>query len=83
MKWLIKIINATITSASNRAAIINNSKVAYTDDAANIALAEWQSWVIDLSTVGGSLENVTNLTIGVDGANAAGMLYIDEIGLYP
>jgi hypothetical protein len=62
---------------------INNSKVAYTDDAANIALAEWQSWVIDLSTVGGSLENVTNLTIGVDGANAAGMLYIDEIGLYP
>ena len=28
MKWLIKIINATITSASNRAAIISNSKVA-------------------------------------------------------
>jgi len=62
---------------------INNSKVAYTEDAANIALAEWQSWVIDLATVGGNLENVTSLTIGVDGATAAGMLYIDEIRLYP
>jgi hypothetical protein len=62
---------------------INNSKVAYTGDAANIALAEWQSWVIDLATVGGNLENVTSLTIGVDGTSAAGMLYIDEIGLYP
>jgi hypothetical protein len=62
---------------------INNTKVAYADDAANIARAEWQAWIIDLSAVGGNLENVTSLTIGVDGASAAGMLYIDEISLYP
>jgi len=62
---------------------INNTKVSYTDDAANIARAEWQAWVIDLTQVGGNLQNVTSLTIGVDGSNAAGMLYIDEIGLYP
>jgi hypothetical protein len=62
---------------------INNTKVAYTDDAANIVRAEWQAWVIDLSAVGGNLQNVTSLTIGVDGGSAAGMLYIDEIGLYP
>jgi hypothetical protein len=62
---------------------INNTKVAYTGDASNISLAEWQAWIIDLSEVGGNLQNVTSLTIGVDGANAAGMLYIDEIGLYP
>ena len=62
---------------------INSTKVAYADDAANIARAEWQAWVIDLSAVGGNLQNVMSLTIGVDGGNAAGMLYIDEIGLYP
>jgi len=62
---------------------INNTKVVYPDDAANIARAEWQAWVIDLSAVGGNLQDVTSLTIGVDGATAAGMLYIDEIGLYP
>jgi len=62
---------------------INNTKVAYAEDAADIARAEWQTWVIDLSQVGGNLQNVTSLTIGVDGATAAGMLYIDEIGLYP
>jgi len=62
---------------------VNNSKVTYDGDPANMARAEWQAWVIDLSQVGGNLQNVTSLTIGVDGANAAGMLYIDEIGLYP
>jgi hypothetical protein len=62
---------------------INNTKVSYTGDGANISLAEWQAWVIDLSELGGNLQNVQTLTIGVDGASAAGMLYIDEIGLYP
>ena len=62
---------------------INNAKVAYTDDPVNIARTEWQAWIIDLAQVGGNLQNVTSLTVGVDGANAAGMLYIDEIGLYP
>jgi hypothetical protein len=62
---------------------INNTQVSYTDDAANIARSEWQNWAIDLTQVGGNLQNVTSLTIGVDGANAAGMLYFDEIGLYP
>jgi hypothetical protein len=32
--------------------------------------------------MGVDLQNVTSLTIGVDGANASGMLYIDEIRLY-
>ena len=32
---------------------------------------------------GASLSNVTSLTIGVDGASAAGVLYIDDIRLYP
>jgi hypothetical protein len=59
---------------------INNTKV---DGAPDISQAGWQPWIIDLSTVGGNLQSVTSLSIGVDGANAAGMVYIDSIGLYP
>jgi hypothetical protein len=62
---------------------INNSRVTYTGDAADITRAEWKAWIIDLSEVGGNLQNVTSLTIGVDGASASGILYIDEIGLSP
>jgi len=61
---------------------INNSKVVYSGDAGDIAQAQWLQWNIDLSSVAG-LENVTQLTIGVDGASAAGVLYIDDIRLYP
>jgi len=58
---------------------INSTKVPCAD---SLALEGWQIWNIDLSTVSG-LQNVTSLTIGVDGGNAAGMLYIDDIRLYP
>jgi len=59
---------------------INNARV---DGGPDISQPGWQSWNIDLSTVGGDLTNVTSLTIGIDGANAAGKLYIDSIHLYP
>jgi hypothetical protein len=58
---------------------INNNKIVY-DGEVNKAL--WMQWPIDLSGVGG-LQNVNSLTVGVDGASAAGMLYIDDIRLYP
>ena len=61
---------------------INNSKISYDLDATDITRAGWQAWNIDLAGVSG-LQNVTSLTIGVDGASAAGMLYIDDIRLYP
>jgi hypothetical protein len=61
---------------------INNIKVVYTGDAADITQAQWQQWNIDLTSLDG-LQNVTTLTIGVDGVSAAGMLYIDDIRLYP
>jgi hypothetical protein len=62
---------------------INNAKVLYNGDSADIARALWQPWIIDLFALGGVLDNVQTLTIGVDGASAAGQLYIDEIRLYP
>jgi len=61
---------------------INNAKVSYDGDPADIARGAWQARNIDLRAVGG-LQNVTSLTLGVDGANAAGMLYFDDIRLYP
>jgi len=58
---------------------INGTKVVYDGD---ITQEQWQEWTIDLAALGG-LQNVTALTIGVDGASAAGMLYIDDIRLNP
>ncbi len=62
---------------------INNTKVAYNGDAANLAKAAWQAWNIDLSTVSASLNSVSSLTIGVEGSGSKGLLYIDDIRLYP
>ncbi|UCD53393.1 MAG: hypothetical protein JSW27_12230, partial [Phycisphaerales bacterium] len=61
---------------------INGTKVAYDGPAANIRRAAWQLWSIDLSTVG-NVSNVRALTIGIEGAGAQGIVYIDDIRLYP
>ena len=60
---------------------INNTKIPYDQDPADIANGSWLVWLIDLSSVSG-LNNVTSLSIGVDGAGAAGTIYLDEIKLY-
>ena len=63
---------------------INNTKVTYDLDAAHIAIAQWQAWNIDLSSlVNASLQSVTDLIIGVEGDGAIGTLYIDDIRVYP
>jgi Concanavalin A-like lectin/glucanases superfamily/F5/8 type C domain len=62
---------------------INDVKVAYNGDAADIASTVWQPWNIDLSAVGGNLASVTTLTIGIEGAAAQGILYIDDVRLSP
>lgn len=61
---------------------INNIKITYDGDASDIASSIWQPWNIDLTAASG-LQNVQSLTIGVDGATAKGMLYFDDIRLYP
>jgi len=62
---------------------INGTKVLYDGEATDIAEATWLPWNIDLSAVGGNLSNVTSLTIGIEGAGASGVVYIDDIRLYP
>ncbi|NQV35555.1 MAG: hypothetical protein HQ515_22870, partial [Phycisphaeraceae bacterium] len=61
---------------------INNTKIVYDLSATDIALSAWQAWNIDLTAVTGNLRNVTTLSFGVDGANASGMILIDDIRLY-
>ncbi len=62
---------------------INNTKIPYDGAAADIAETGWLPWNINLSATGANLSNVTSLTIGVEGAGASGMLYLDDIRLYP
>ncbi|MBN1361865.1 MAG: carbohydrate binding domain-containing protein [Sedimentisphaerales bacterium] len=62
---------------------IDGTRVDYDGDPADLARTVWQPWNIDLSAVAGNLANVTKLTIGIDGAGAAGLVYIDDILLSP
>ncbi len=62
---------------------IDNTKVLYNGQAEDVKRTLWQPWNIDLASTGATLTNVTKLAIGIDGAAAAGVLYIDDIRLYP
>jgi len=62
---------------------INNSKVTYEGLPGALQRTQWLPWNIDLSTVAGNPQSVTSLTIGVDGASASGIVYVDDIRLYP
>jgi len=61
---------------------INGSKVVYGGDAGDIAKVQWQQWNIALALLGVNLQNVTKLSIGIDGNGATGKLYFDDIRLY-
>ena len=62
---------------------INGTTVVYSGDATDIDKVQWQPWNVDLSGVGVDLSNVTELTIGIEGDGAEGIVYIDDIRLYP
>jgi hypothetical protein len=62
---------------------INGAKVVYDGSPEAIKAAQWQQWDIDLASVGADVQAVRTLGIGVDGAGAEGVLYIDDIRLYP
>jgi hypothetical protein len=61
---------------------INNTKLVYDGDAADLGRLGWQAWNVNLSAAG-NVSNVRSLTIGVEGSGATGKLYIDDIRLYP
>jgi len=59
---------------------INNTKILYNGDAADIGQTAWIQWNINLSGVSG-LSNVRSLTLGIEGG-ASGVVYVDDIRLY-
>jgi len=61
---------------------INGAKIPYDGSAVNLTKATWNLWSIDLSTAG-NVSDVTSLIIGVEGAGASGVVYIDDVRLYP
>ncbi|MHC4487954.1 MAG: LamG-like jellyroll fold domain-containing protein [Planctomycetota bacterium] len=61
---------------------VNGTKVIYGGDAGDTAKPQWNQWNIDLASVGTNLQNVTKLSIGIDGNGASGTLYVDDIRLY-
>jgi hypothetical protein len=60
---------------------IDNLKIPYPGNAADLATQAWTPWPIDLTSRGASLKSVSTLSIGVDGNGASGLLYIDDIRL--
>lgn len=60
---------------------INNKQVDYDGDDTDIAAGEWIVWEIALSSVSTDLEDVESMTIGIE--DGEGMLYVDDIILYP
>ena len=61
-------------------AMINNTKLTYSGALDSLL---WHYFNIDLSSVNTNLQSITKLTIGVEGANASGMILIDDIRLHP
>jgi hypothetical protein len=59
---------------------INGRKVTYPDNA-HLSEPTWHQWNIDLASLGTSLNAVTSMSIGVEGAGS-GMILIDDILLY-
>jgi hypothetical protein len=61
---------------------INGVKVLFQGSTDALKRPSWTQWNIDLATVGGNLQSVRTLSIGIDGAGATGILYVDDIRLY-
>jgi len=67
---------------------VNDSKVVYAGDAADIKQPSWQQWNIDLTLIGVDVWNVRKLAIGFGdetnvAPNGSGVVYFDDIRLYP
>lgn len=58
---------------------IGNKTISYSGDSSDISAEEWITWEIGLTATSASLTSVSDLSIGIDGSNAEGLLYIDDI----
>jgi len=64
---------------------INDFKITYDGDAANLTHTGWQMWYVDLTASGVNLGDVTTLSIGFErmgGLGGQGVVFLDSIRLY-
>ena len=61
---------------------VNAFKVPYDGDPGDIARDEWSQISIDLASLQTNLQNVTEISVGIDGAGS-GFIYVDDIQLWP
>jgi len=57
---------------------INGTKVS---GGGSTTMAMWNQWNIDLASTGANLQNVTSVTVGVEGSGS-GVIYVDDLRLY-
>jgi len=62
---------------------VNGKKVAYAGAADDLKKAQWVQWTVDLTPLGVDLTKVTSVVVGVEGAAASGILYLDDLQLLP
>ena len=60
---------------------VNDTKVVHPEDPAALPPVWWTQWNIDLTHLGADLTRVRSLTVGIEGAGAKGVLYVDDIQL--
>ena len=64
---------------------VNNARILYNGDAADIARPQWKRWKINLAPLGINLGNVASLSIGFErtgGSGGTGKVLIDDIRLH-
>ncbi len=57
---------------------INGTKIA---GGGSTDMALWKQWNIDLASAGVNVQNVTSITVGIEGTGA-GVIYVDDLRLY-
>jgi len=62
---------------------INNTRVVYEGLPDALQRQQWVPWNIELGPTGANIGNVTSLTLGIENATGLGMIYLDEIRVYP
>jgi hypothetical protein len=62
---------------------INGTRINYDGLSDAMQRQQWIPWIIDLSGVAGNLQAVTSLAIGIEGAGGTGLIFVDDIRLYP
>ena len=81
IQWLALSFHGALDNTGQLYLKINGTEVLFDGNGA-LSRPFWSLWNVELGAVGTDLTRVTALTIGIKGASAPGMVYIDDIQLH-